>query len=99
MSDKVQADYQQLEQLAGKFSAQSQIVQSMLQKVNSHFSDLAGGGWIGRGSEAFISEMNGEVLPATQRLIDALEEGQQVTRQIIQIMRQAEQEASSRFRS
>ena len=98
MSDEIRADYDQLEQVAGKFASQMQVVQDMLQKVLGDFENLENGGWIGRGSEAFISEMRGEVLPATTRLIEALNEGQQVTRQIAQVMKHAEQDASSRFR-
>lgn len=98
MSDEIRVNYEQLDQAAGKFASQMQAVEDMLQKVMGSFQDLENGGWIGRGSEAFISEMRGEVLPAVTRLINALNEGQQVTRQIAQLMRQADQEASSRFR-
>jgi WXG100 family type VII secretion target len=98
MADEVKADYEQLEQVASRFANQSQEVQQMLQKVRNSMQKLEPD-WIGRGSEAFFSEMEGEVLPATARLQQALDEAGRVTRDIVQTMQQAEEEASSPFRS
>jgi WXG100 family type VII secretion target len=55
--------------------------------------------WIGRGSKAFFNEMRGEVIPATLRLQQALEEAGRVTKEISQTMQQADEEASSPFRA
>jgi WXG100 family type VII secretion target len=99
MVDKIEANYEQLEQLAGRFANQGQSIQQMLQSVRNSMSKLENGGWIGRGSEAFFAEMNGEVLPASQRLQQALEEADRVTKSISQTMQQAEEEASSPFRN
>jgi WXG100 family type VII secretion target len=96
--DEIRADYDQLEQIANRFVNQSQAVQQMLQRVRGAMDPLQGGGWIGRGSDAFFSEMESEVLPASLRLQQALEEANQVTRQIVQNVKQAEEEASSPFR-
>ena len=98
MADEVRADYEQLEQVASRFANQSQEVQQMLQQVRNQMQKLQSD-WIGRGSEAFFSEMEGEVLPAVQRLQQALEEANRVTNEIVQTMQQAEDEASSPFRS
>lgn len=99
MSDEIRADYDRLEQVANQFANQSQAIGQMLQKVRGSMDPLEGGGWMGRGSDAFFSEMNSEVLPASQRLQEALDEANRVTRQIIQTVKQAEEEASSPFRS
>jgi len=98
MADEVRADYDQLEQVASRFANQSQEVQQSLQQVRNSMNKLQDD-WIGRGSEAFFSEMEGEVLPATNRLQQALEEASRVTKEIVQIMQQAEEEASSPFKS
>ena len=97
MADEIRADYDQLQEIATRFANQSQAVQEMLQQVRNSMSKLEDGGWIGRGSDAFFNEMNSEVLPATERLRHALEEGAQATNRIAQIIRQAEDEASSPF--
>ncbi len=98
MSDEIRADYDQLEEVASRFANQSQVIQQMLQKVRSSMGKLEDGGWIGRGSDAFFQEMQGEVLPASLRLQEVLDEASQVARNIVQIVRQAEDEASSPFR-
>lgn len=99
MTDKIEVDYDQMEQIAGRFANQSQAVQQTLNQVKNSMSKLEGGGWEGRGSNAFFSEMNGEVLPAVNRLQQALEEANRVSKQIVQTMRNAEDEAASPFRS
>jgi WXG100 family type VII secretion target len=98
MSDEIRADYDQLEEVASRFANQSHVIQQMLQKVRSSMSKLEDGGWIGRGSDAFFQEMQSEVLPASLRLQEVLDEASQVARNIVQIVRQAEDEASSPFR-
>ena len=97
--DEIKADYDRLEQLASRFTNQSQAIQQMLQSVRGSMDPLESGGWVGRGSDAFFSEMNGEVLPASERLQQALEEASRVTKHIIQTVKQAEEEASSAFKA
>jgi WXG100 family type VII secretion target len=98
MADEVKADYDQLEQIANRFGNQSEEIQDMLQQVRSSMEKLESD-WIGRGSEAFFREMQGEVLPAVQRLQQALQEANRVTKEIVQTMQEADEEASSPFRS
>ena len=97
MADEVKADYEQLEQVASKFSSQSEEIQQMFQTVKNNMDKLEPD-WIGRGSEAFFSEMQSEVLPAVMRLQQALEEANRVTKEVVQTMQDAEEEASSPFR-
>jgi WXG100 family type VII secretion target len=97
MADEVKADYEQLEEVANKFSNQSEEIQQMLQTVKNNMDQLEPD-WIGRGSEAFFSEMQSEVLPAVMRLQQALEEANRVTKEVVQTMQDAEEEASSPFR-
>ncbi len=99
MADTIEANYDQLGQVASRFANQSQAVQQMVQSVRSSMNKLEDGGWEGRGSDAFFTEMNEEVLPATERLRQALEEAGRTTQQIVQTMQQAEEEASTPFRS
>jgi WXG100 family type VII secretion target len=99
MADEIRAAYDQLDEVANRYANQSQAVEQLLQKVRSSMAPLEDGGWVGRGSDAFFQEMNSEVLPASQRLQDVLAEASQVTRAVAQIIQQAEDEASSLFRS
>lgn len=97
MIDEIQADYEQLEQVSSRFNNQSQAIQQMLQRVKSSMDKLEGGGWIGRGSDSFFNEMQDEVLPASTRLQDALAQAGQLTQQIAQTVRTAEEEAGGLF--
>jgi len=99
MSDEIRADYEQLEQVASQFASQAEAIQEMLQTVRSSMDKLEDDGWIGRGSDAFFGEMHDEVLPAVLRLYDALMDGSQVTKDIVQTMQEAEEDASSPFRA
>ncbi len=97
--DEVRADYDQLEQVAGRFATQSQAIEQMMQQLRNSMEPLANGGWIGRGADAFFGEMNDLILPKCQRLLDLLNDANQVTKDISQKMQQAEEEASAPFRS
>lgn len=98
MSDEIRANYEQLDNIASRLANQSQAIQTMLQKVKGSMSKLQNGGWIGQGADAFFQEMNGVVLPASQRLQNVLQEAGQVTKTIVQTVKQAEEEASAPFR-
>jgi WXG100 family type VII secretion target len=98
MSDEIKADYEALEAISSKFADQSSEMGKMLQQVKRSMDPLENGGWVGRGSNSFFSEMNGEVIPASDRLVRALEEAGQITNQISQKVKQAEEEASGLFK-
>ena len=98
MADEIKADYDQLEQIAQRFTSESEAISEMLQMVKASAEKLADGGWIGRGSEAFVNEMSDEILPATMRLQNALAEAGSKTAEIAKTLQQAEEEASGLFR-
>jgi WXG100 family type VII secretion target len=97
--DEIKAEYDQLDQVANRFLQQSEAITNMLQRVRSSMEKLEQDGWKGRGAQAFFDEMHGEVLPACQRLHTVLSDGSQVSKEIIQIMRQAEGEAAAPFKA
>lgn len=99
MTDLILVDYERLEKLAAVFGQQSENIAQMLQQVQGSVNPLQAGGWMGKGSDAFFGEMEGVVLPAVQRLIEALGEANLVTNQIVEVMQQADEEASSSFRA
>lgn len=98
MADEIKADYDQLGQVATRFSNQSQAVEDMLRDLRAKLEKLENGGWIGEGADAFFTEMNDEVIPAVTRLMEALVEGSQVTNEVSRHVRDAEEQASATFR-
>lgn len=99
MADEIRADYDQLQAIAGQFSAQSESVGALIQQVRASLSPLESGGWMGDAAESFFAEMGNEVLPATLRLQQALDEAARTVQTIVQTVRQAEEEASGLFRA
>lgn len=99
MADEIKADYDQLEQVASRLSSQAQVAQDVIQMVRASMEKLENGGWIGRGADAFFGEMYDEIFPACQRLVEVLNEASQATRDIVQTMQRAEDEASAPFRN
>jgi WXG100 family type VII secretion target len=99
MVDEIRADYDQLGQVASRFTNQSQAIEGMLREVRGRLEKLEDKGWIGQGADAFFAEMRGQVVPAVTRLIQALHEGAQVTNEISRHVHEAEEQASATFRS
>lgn len=98
MSDEIRADYSQLNQVASQFSKQATAVNQTQQKVKRNMEKLQSS-WIGKGSQAFFSEMSDKVLPATDRLVKALQEASKITKQMAQVVQQAEDDAAAPFRA
>lgn len=97
-NDIIQARYDALASVAGRFGDQAQTSSDLLALVRQATRPLEAGGWQGRGSTAFFAEMNGEVVPAMQRLAAALDRARDVTLAIARVLREAEEEASQPFR-
>lgn len=99
MADKTEVDYDQLQNFAKLFESEAEEIQALTKQTDSSVEDLSGGGWVGRGSDAFYAEMNDEVIPAMLRAAKALQEAGRVTKQIAEIFNQAEEESQSNFNS
>jgi WXG100 family type VII secretion target len=93
----IQAEYDTLDSIAARFGQQSIMSSALHAQVERSFLTLSQEGWEGRGSAAFASEMQSEVLPALQRLNHALSEAQSVTLQVRDILQEAEEEAARLF--
>lgn len=98
MANEVRASYNELEQLSNRFARSQSEIQQMIQQVRNAMQPLENGSWIGRGSDAFFREMRGEVTPAVTRLQQALGEASRTTKEIVQTMQQADEQASAPFR-
>lgn len=92
---QIRIDHDQMGQISQIFSAQNAAVAGVNKKLKSAQETLQSGDWIGKGADAFYKEMEGEINPAMKRLEQAMEEAARVTKQIGQIMNDAEEESSS----
>jgi len=98
MIDIIRVDHEALAQISGRFNQQSEAIELMLYAMRGTMQPLASGGWIGQGADAFFAEMNSDILPAVQRLTDALAQAGIVTMQLSDLMQQADEEASFSFK-
>lgn len=97
MSVEIRIEYDQMQQVTTRFANQAQAIAEMLQQVRSSMQNLQNGGWIGRGANAFFTEMEEKVLPATERLQQRLMDGSRVSQTVTVTIRQAEEEAGALF--
>ena len=97
-NDIIRADYEALEKIAARFGDESERVEEMNGRIQQAMRSLQNGGWEGKGSAAFFTEMEGTVSPASTRLMEALAQAQTVTLKIIDVLRAAEEEAAAPFR-
>jgi WXG100 family type VII secretion target len=93
-AQRIRVDYDSLAQISQIFARHSEETQRTIQRVQQQKDTLEGGDWVGKGASAFYQEMDGEVLPSLKRLASALSTADRVTRQISQILNQAEEEAA-----
>jgi WXG100 family type VII secretion target len=95
---KVRADYETLASIAQSFLREADGTQKVLGNLRQCLDALKGGDWVGRGATAFYREMDHDVLPTVKRLEGALRQAGRLTRQISQLMKQAEDDAAALFR-
>jgi WXG100 family type VII secretion target len=98
-SPRVRADYDGLAKLSQAFARQAAETEKTLQSIQNNLRTLRSGDWIGTGANAFFAEMDQQVLPSLRRLATALNEADRVTRQMSQVMKQAEEEAARLFQA
>ena len=78
-TDIIQAQYDQLDNIASRFRHEAENSAVLQQQVAQIVQTLQGGGWEGEGAKAFFAEMETAVFPTMQRLKEALEEASTAT--------------------
>lgn len=96
MTDRIEADYDLLEEISAKFKQQSELFGQMLQTLQSR-KEALDGMWIGKGHDAFTQEMDSLTLPVCNRLLQALDEASLVTQQVATTLQDAEEDAANQF--
>lgn len=98
MAGKIQCNYDNMAQIAAKFSEESNQTQQLMQAVKGLVDQLQGGAWIGVGAEAFFQEMEELVMPGMDRLKNTLADAGSASKRISDALKQAEDECGSLFR-
>ena len=95
MADRIEVDYDVLQQVHQKFTQLADEVEQMGKHIGRETLALRDEGWQGEGSDAFYEEMDDKVAPAVRQLREALEHAVKVIGNVAQTMRQAEADARS----
>lgn len=91
---RIRAGYDSLKQMARLLARESDTSKKTVQRIKRQTGTLQGGEWVGAGATKFYREMDGEVMPSLTRLVRALDLASRTTLKILQIMKQAEDEAA-----
>ena len=96
-NDIIQIDYESMEVISDRFLDQADLIEQMVQMLRTPYAELHDGGWAGQAADAFFNEYESELMPVIERLSQALSDGSEVTRQIIELLRDAEEEAANQL--
>ncbi|MCB0079260.1 MAG: WXG100 family type VII secretion target, partial [Anaerolineales bacterium] len=92
----VKSPNEKLGEIALRFRHEAEATRAMHRHLFNSASRLRGA-WEGQAADAFFAGVESELLPALQRLAEALLFAEVVTRQIITTIREAEIEAAALF--
>jgi WXG100 family type VII secretion target len=79
--------------------AEEDEIMNLLKNTKSRVESLHGNQWVGEAADRFFNEMEQMVLPAMSRLARALGVGADVAQEIMNTIRQADEETQSYFNS
>jgi WXG100 family type VII secretion target len=79
------------------FQSEQQEILNLLKQTDSKVEGLHGSEWIGKGADEFFNEMKTEVLPAVQRLAEALGAAGEAAQKIVEIFNSADEETRGYF--
>lgn len=99
MAENTVLDYQQVEGFVKSFKSEGDEIQTLAKDTASRVDALYGTGWVGQGADKFNDEMKGEVLPAMDRLVLALNTASEIANKVSDTFNQAEEETQGYFKS
>jgi WXG100 family type VII secretion target len=97
MSNTIAIEYEQVSQMSSHFSEESARVRKVLTDLERQIQVLKQGGWIGDAADAYYQEMDTDVIPGVNRLIEALTLAADTMSQLSTTMKNAEEEAQACF--
>jgi WXG100 family type VII secretion target len=95
MSDQVQVNYEQMNEVSTRFAKQADVVQTMLQMLLGKLDPLKGGSFMGQAADAFYAEMDDVLLPAVRKLYDLLSDSNATAKDVSQVFHKADNDAAS----
>ncbi len=97
MAGTTQVNYDDMNGIIKSMKNEEEQIMNLLKTTKSKVESLHNNQWVGQAADNFFNEMEQTVLPALSRLARALGVGADVAQQIINIIRQADEETQSFF--
>lgn len=97
MAGTTQVNYDEMQAIIKALQAEEDDLKALLSQTKSKVESLHGNQWVGKGADQFFSEMEGTVLPATGRLVYALNVAGHVAQQIMNIIHNADEDTKGFF--
>jgi WXG100 family type VII secretion target len=99
MAGTTQVNYDEMNSIVKSLKAEEDEIMNLLKNTKSRVESLHGNQWVGEAADRFFNEMEQMVLPAMSRLARALGVGADVAQEIMNTIRQADEETQSYFNS
>jgi WXG100 family type VII secretion target len=96
MSKTVQVNYEEMQNIIKNMKSEQAEVATLLRQTKSKVESLHNNQWVGEAADKFFSEMEGTVLPALNRLENALGTAADVAQKAVNTIQQAD-EGTKRF--
>ena len=97
MAGTTQVNYDDMNGIIKSMKNEEEQIMNLLKTTKSKVEGLHNNQWVGQGADNFFNEMEQTVLPALSRLARALGVGADVAQQIVNTIRQADEETQSFF--
>ena len=97
MAGTTQVNYEEMNGIIKGMKTEEEQIMNLLKTTKSKVESLHNNQWIGQGADNFFNEMENVVLPAMARLAHALAVGGDVAQNIVNTIRQADEETQSFF--
>lgn len=97
MANMHQVNYDDMQAFIKQLQTEEEEIKALFTQTKSKVESLHGNMWVGVAADRFFSEMEGQVLPHTAKMISALNTAGNVAQQITQIIHQADEETKSFF--
>jgi len=95
---KVQISWSQMQTIQGKFQTDQTAAQKVLTDLTRGYEDLKST-WEGEAANKFFQEMENDVLPRTRKMGTAFGHAADITKALISLFQQTEQDAANIFKS
>jgi WXG100 family type VII secretion target len=98
MSDIIKMNYEQMEDMSRTFNQSAQTMEDTIKEMQSIIQMLEGGTLLGKGGDAFVNAMQGQLIPAVNRLKEKFEELSGDIMGAMTALRDGDTQSESRFK-